>query len=582
MSYIFNGVEIKKRTFNSDKMKKAYLNDERYWSAGSTVTYYVDSATVITEEVDNEVSCLSPKTFTPSKSGWTFVGWREDTTADSSVLSSKIMDSDPITLYAVFKQTVTATFYSGESKSDVQTVEAIRYYNNGNVENASVTVPTGASVSGWTWRGWGNNWVTDANAEVFYANGGQIVGLSENIEYYGLYQKTVTLTYYEKEKVYGTKTGTRYYNAAGNYKNPTFSFTLGSLDGWTGRGWGTSTAANASVVYNSSTSGLELANDITIYGLYQKTVTGTFISGLSKANSQTADGSRYYNSYGNTQNATITAPSGASVSGWTWRGWASSGNTSAAASVTYANSASITGVTANFTVYGLYQQTITLSYNGNGSTGGSVGNQTGTRYHNSAGNDSNPSFTLANNGFARSDANSTYAFTGWDLGAVGASVTLSASKTAYAQWQATILVVFSATHSGGSNTSVTGYATSINNTSYVTVNPMTWDAECKTAYYSGNVVTVKNASIFSRAVVTYDVRKWASYGYSGDVVVEGTSLTDISDYTAWHSKSVEKAISSGGATISMSFTVEAWDDEWVESGISAGVHVAITKVTLYA
>ena len=107
MSYIFNGVEIKKRTFNSDKMKKAYLNDERYWSAGSTVTYYVDSATVITEEVDNEVSCLSPKTFTPSKSGWTFVGWREDTTADSSVLSSKIMDSDPITLYAVFKQTVT-------------------------------------------------------------------------------------------------------------------------------------------------------------------------------------------------------------------------------------------------------------------------------------------------------------------------------------------------------------------------------------------------------------------------------------------------------------------------------------------
>ena len=461
MSYIFNGVEIKKRTFNSDKMKKAYLNDERYWSAGSTVTYYVDSATVITEEVDNEVSCLSPKTFTPSKSGWTFVGWREDTTADSSVLSSKIMDSDPITLYAVFKQTVTATFYSGESKSDVQTVEAIRYYNNGNVENASVTVPTGASVSGWTWRGWGNNWVTDANAEVFYANGGQIVGLSEDREYYGLYQKTVTLTYYEKEKVYGTKADTRYYNAAGNYKNPTFSFTLGSLDGWTVRGWGTSTAANASVVYNSSTSGLELANDITIYGLYQKTVTGTFISGLSKANSQTADGNRYYNSYGNTQNATITAPSGASVSGWTWRGWASSGNTSAAASVTYANSASITGVTANFTVYGLYQQTITLSYNGNGSTGGSVGNQTGTRYHNSAGNDSNPSFTLANNGFARSG----YNFNGWNLGAVGASITLSANATAYAQWSMVSILVYGVWQS--SATSVNNGVMSYNSEGYL-------------------------------------------------------------------------------------------------------------------
>lgn len=52
--------------------------------------------------------------------------------------------------------------------------------------------------------------------------------------------------------------------------------------------------------------------------------------------------------------------------------------------------------------------------------------------------------------------------------------------------------------------------------------------------------------------------------------------------TAWYSKSIEKAISSGGATISMSFDVSAWDDDFAEAGISAGVHVAITKVTLYA
>lgn len=507
MSYIFNGVEIKKRTFNSDKMKKAYLNDERYWSAGSTVTYYVDSATVITEEVDNEASCLSPKTFTPSKSGWTFVGWREDTTADSSVLSSKIMDSDPITLYAVFKQTVTGTFISYDS---TQKADGTRYYNNGNTRNAQLTAPIGTTYTGWTWRGWSKNGITDAAGDVFAANGDYIIDVSENIEYYGLYQKTVTLTYYEKEKVSGTKTGTRYYNAAGNYKNPTFSFTLGSLDGWTGRGWGTSTAANASVVYNSSTSGLELANDITIYGLYQKTVTGTFISGLSKANSQTADGSRYYNSYGNTQNATITAPSGASVSGWTWRGWASSGNTSAAASVTYANSASITGVTANFTVYGLYQQTITLSYDGNGATGGSVGNQTGTRYHNSAGNDSNPSFTLANNGFARSG----YNFNGWNLGAVGASITLSANATAYAQWSMVSILVSGVWQSSAS--SVDNGVMSYNTEGYLEATISVKDG---TATFAGPSF---NIDVTDLSTISFTVYLW---GYDSTDASGGCTVT---------------------------------------------------------
>lgn len=55
-------------------VKKAYLGATLVYSRGSTCTYYVDSGTVYTEEVDEGASCLSPKTFTPAKSGWTFVG----------------------------------------------------------------------------------------------------------------------------------------------------------------------------------------------------------------------------------------------------------------------------------------------------------------------------------------------------------------------------------------------------------------------------------------------------------------------------------------------------------------------------
>lgn len=268
-----NGTTLKKMQFNGQKVKKWDHNGVRIFSAGNIVTYQVDSGTSYKEEVDNEASCLSPKTFTPTKSGWTFVGWRTDTAASSSVLSSKVMGEDPITLYAVFRQAVTVTYYNGSTTK--QTTTGYRYYNNGNVVN------------------------------------------------------------------------------------PSFKLTQATINGWTARGWSASTAGNGYVTYSNG--------------------------------------------------------------------------------ATFSRDSSIT-------LYGMYYQHITLSYNGNGSTSGSVAAQTDARYYNSNGAVVNPTFTLRANGFARTD----YAFTGWNLGAVGATVTLSASTTAYAQWTATALDVFnSGAYSGG-------------------------------------------------------------------------------------------------------------------------------------
>lgn len=332
------GIDVDIKKFNVD-----YGSVKNIWSSGNAVTYYVDleSSIYYVEDVNSGNSCLSPTTFTPMKSGWTFVGWREDKIASSSVLTNKVMGNDPITLYAVFEQNVTATFIS---YSNTQYTYGNRYYNNGNTENASVSVPDGASYSGWDWRGWANAGITSADAD---ANNESIyTGLTGNVTYYGLYQQTITLSYMEQEMVYGAKTGTRYYNAAGNYKNPTFSLSLGALSGWTAIGWAkNSGSATAAKAYDPTISGLELD--------------------------------------------------------------------------------------ANLYLYGLYQQTITLSYNGNGATGGSVSAQTGIRKYNSFNTYSNPTFTLAANGFTRTN----YEFTGWDLGAVEASVTLETSQTAYAQWK---------------------------------------------------------------------------------------------------------------------------------------------------
>lgn len=340
------GAKKSKIYVGSKKVKKIYIGATKTYSAGNWVTYIVDSNTSYSEEVDEGLSILSPSTFTPTKSGWSFVGWRFDTTANGSVISSQTMGDDPITLYAVFSQTVTGTF---SSYSSTKTVKGTRYYNTGNITNATIATPTGASYSGWDWRGWSSNNSTSATAEVWKATGNTITDVTGNFTCYGLYQQIVTCTFKS---------------------------------------------------YNSN---------------------------------QTARGIRYYNAYGNTSNASITVPNGAAYNGWSWRGWSASGNAGATASVAYSSGNTISNLSSNHTYYGLYQQTITLSYNGNGATSGSVGNQTGTRYHNSAGNYSNPSFTLASNGFARSG----YTFNGWNLGAVGATITLSANATAYAQWVGT-------------------------------------------------------------------------------------------------------------------------------------------------
>ena len=54
-----------------------------------------------TQEVDSGVDLLDPSTvYKPTKSGWTFVGWRKDTVASGDVEISAIMGDEPINLYA--------------------------------------------------------------------------------------------------------------------------------------------------------------------------------------------------------------------------------------------------------------------------------------------------------------------------------------------------------------------------------------------------------------------------------------------------------------------------------------------------
>lgn len=334
------GITDLKIALGDEEIGKISLADVLVYASGSTVTYYVDSNASYTEEVDSEATCLSPKTFTPAKDGWTFVGWREDTTASSSVLSSKVMGDSPITLYAVFRQTVTVTYHN--NSTNASTTSGTRYYNNGNVVNPSFTL-TQDTRNGWSARGWSTG--TIGNAGVTYSNGVEFERDS-NITLYGLYQQTVTVTYYTvSDTTKKTATGMKYYNSSGNTVNPRFTINpTGYGMEWTFRGWTTGITANANVKYESINN-TEIVSSVTLYIVLQQTIT---LKTVVRGETSSHTGILYLNSYGaNTVLVPKFTVANPTISGMTFRGWSTS-----ASSITVSyNSISNLELYGNTTLY---------------------------------------------------------------------------------------------------------------------------------------------------------------------------------------------------------------------------------------
>ena len=482
------------------KIGKIYKGSTLVYQSAFKITYYIDTNNSKTENRRTGENCLASLSFTPSKSGYIFVGWRTDNQANSSVLSSKIVEKNAITLYAVFKKDITVTYYNNSTTASTSTKS--QYYNNGNIANPSFALTQTAS-SGWTARGWSTS--NKGNASITYNNGATF-SRDSNITLYGLYQQTITVTYYNNSTTAASTNGIRYWAPAG-YINPSFTLNQAAKSGWTARGWSTSSSGNGGITYNNGAA-FTRDSSITLYGLYQQTITLTLYNGSTTANTKT--GTRYYSSNNTYVNPTFTV-SPTSLSGWSFSGWCTSNSATASVSysslsstafaanatlygkyqqtitVTYYNNtttaATTTGIRywntgnvsnpsftlnqatrsgwiargwstgtaadsaisynnataftrdSNITLYGMYQQTITVTYNGNGNTGGSVAADTGTRYYNSNNTTKNPTFTLKANGFTKTG----YNFNGWTgapVSTVGQTFTASSNITITAQWVA--------------------------------------------------------------------------------------------------------------------------------------------------
>ena len=78
--------------------------------------------------------------------GYTFVGWRQDDTAEKKVLSEYLISSEePVTLYAVFRKQMTIGLMpNGGTLAETGAAESFMaycYYNNGNSQSEPTTVP---------------------------------------------------------------------------------------------------------------------------------------------------------------------------------------------------------------------------------------------------------------------------------------------------------------------------------------------------------------------------------------------------------------------------------------------------------
>ncbi len=190
---------------------KISIGDKLVYTAGNTVTYHVDTNTTYTEDVDADETVLSPKSFIPEKTGWQFVGWKQNTQADSKVETDLNMGDSPITLYAVFKQAITVTYYNGNTTK--QTAVEYRYYNNGNSTNPTFTInQADLTGSGWHAIGWSIG--TTANAAISYPALSN-TSISADVTLYAMYTANITLSYSNNGGTgnMASSTGTSYYNS---------------------------------------------------------------------------------------------------------------------------------------------------------------------------------------------------------------------------------------------------------------------------------------------------------------------------------------------------------------------------------
>ena len=318
--------------------------------ASYTVTYdaTTNGGSTAKQTSSTKYKSLVDLTKKAEKSGYEFVGWNTNKDA-TGALTSYEMPAKNVTLYAIYKKTLTATFNYYNSKSEIRSVTI---YNN--ATSGSITSPAALGTpSGYTFRHYSTSNVANA-AKTIDAN--SAVVLTGNQTYYASYQKNVTLNFYyhsgtdtyANKQTSTTATGVQYLGYNNAIVNSTVSIpsAVAGSTGYCGTSYKGVTAANSTTPISVNT------GTTNYYAYYQATITYYYYNGSAHT---TGAGTR--TAYSNGTNYVTTAsaaPTPSSYDGAAFKGWSYTND-----SVNDRNPA----YTAMTALYAYYQKTVNATFN---------------------------------------------------------------------------------------------------------------------------------------------------------------------------------------------------------------------------
>ncbi|NBC71902.1 InlB B-repeat-containing protein [Paenibacillus sacheonensis] len=383
------------------------------------------------------------------KTGSTFAGW--NTAANGSGTSyvegaTFTMAAANVTLYAQWTAdpTYTVTYNGNGSTGGTVPTDSKTY-----AHNATVTVlgdPGSLAKTGSTFAGWN----TAANGSgTSYVGGATFAMAAANVTLYAQWtaDPTYTVTYNGNGSTGGTVPTDS--NPYAQHATVTVLGNTGSLvkTGSTFAGWNTVANGSGTSYVEGATFTMAAAN-VTLYAQWtaDPTYTVTYNGNGSTGGTVPTDSNPY------AQHATVTVlgNSGSLVkTGSTFAGWNTSANGSG---TSYVEGATFTMAAANVTLYAQWtaDPTYTVTYNGNGSTGGTVPTDSHSYVQHA---------TVTVLGDTGSLAKTGSTFAGWNTAAngsgtsyvEGATFTMAAANvTLYAQWTAD--PTYTVTYNGNGST----------------------------------------------------------------------------------------------------------------------------------
>lgn len=412
------------------------------WTANQyTVTFDSNGGTLVPGNIGTSKTVTYNSTYgelpSSTREGYVFGGWntKADGTGTTIDSTSKVITPSNHTLYANWNVVnYTLTLYDGQEQIDEYQVAS----------NANFQLPRFSIIPNATNNSnWGDfiGWSTDENGTMItYEDASSLGYLTGNLELYAVFGRDIIFKYGENASESFTSTTKQLWNpnneTGTSVQSPSLSNILICSDGttsgcdensaisvWSVLGFRNDTTPGSAEYQQNSNILPAIAETNILYAVYSRSL--QFISGVNKSNTN-GDRTQFLNSYNNVV-STITAYTPTTITDWTSLGYRDDTTPS---NYEYACSNASTTCkplyNSGSTLYAVYSRTLTVSYGGNGNTGGSTpADHTSPIYLNTnSTTTSSQTLTLTINTFTKTD----HTFVAWAEGSIsGTQYTASSS-----------------------------------------------------------------------------------------------------------------------------------------------------------